>query len=343
MLDNKVVLITGGTGSFGKKMVRIVLENYRPKQLIIFSRDELKQFEMAQKWSPKQYPCLEYMLGDVRDRNRLERAFRGVDYVVHSAALKQVPAAEHNPEEFIKTNVLGAMNIIDAALANRVKKVVALSTDKACNPVNLYGATKLCSDKLFIAANVYSQHDHTRFSVVRYGNVLGSRGSVIPFFKERATTGVLPVTDRRMTRFWITLDQAVHFVLMALERAHGGEIFIPRIPSMKIVDLAKAIAPDCRQEEVGIRPGEKLHEILLSEDEARNAVRFEQCFVVQPNPILKRALLKGKGAPCPEDFHYTSDTNTEWLSVAELQVLIDKISGDYEIERSRWAMDDMAR
>ena len=341
MLNNRVVLITGATGSFGKKMVRIVLQKYKPKKLIIFSRDELKQFEMGQKWSPRLYPCLEYMLGDVRDRNRLMRVFRGVDYIIHSAALKQVPAAEHNPEEFIKTNVLGAMNIIDAALHNNVKKVIALSTDKACNPINLYGATKLCSDKLFVAANVYSQSDHTRFLVVRYGNVLGSRGSVVPFFKERASSGILPITDVRMTRFWTTLDQAVHFVLMALERSKGGETFIPRIPSMKIVDLAKAIAPECRQEVLGIRPGEKLHEILLSEDEARNAVQFEKCFIVQPNENLQKDLLKGKGSSCPEDFRYTSDTNAEWLSVDDLRELVDKISDDYGIEKSRWAMEDM--
>jgi UDP-N-acetylglucosamine 4,6-dehydratase len=216
MLDGKNILITGGTGSFGKKMVQIVLSQYKPKKLVIFSRDELKQFEMAQRFNPAKYPCLQYVLGDVRDRSRLTRVFNGIDYVIHSAALKQVPAAENNPEEYIKTNVLGAMNVIDAALDNNVEKVIALSTDKAANPINLYGATKLCSDKLFVAANIYSETKGTKFSVVRYGNVLGSRGSVIPFFKEKATTGTLPITDDRMTRFWITLDQAVHFVIHSL-------------------------------------------------------------------------------------------------------------------------------
>ncbi len=348
IVNNKAILITGGTGSFGKKMVQILLSEYRPKRLIIFSRDELKQFEMAQKWNPSKYPCLEYILGDVRDKDRLMRVFEGVDYIIHSAALKQVPAAEKNPSEYIKTNVLGAMNIIDAAVSNNVQKVIALSTDKACNPINLYGATKLCSDKLFVAANTSAWHGKTKFIVVRYGNVLGSRGSVIPFFKERAKTGVLPITDKRMSRFWITLDQAVHFVLMALARGKGGEIFIPRIPSMKIVDLAKAIAPDCRIEIVGIRPGEKLHETLLSEDEARNAVQFKECFVVQNNFLMRKGLLKdtGKalgGKPCPEGFRYTSDLNDDWLSVDELREMVDRISADYEIEKTRWAMDDIPK
>lgn len=345
MLNNKSILITGGTGSFGKKMVQVVLAEYKPKRLIIFSRDELKQLEMSQKWSPAKYPCLEYVLGDVRDKNQLCRVFEGVDYVIHSAALKQVPTAERNPEEYIKTNVLGAMNIIDAALHNNVQKVVALSTDKACNPINLYGATKLCSDKLFLAANIYSRVNRTVFFVVRYGNVLGSRGSVIPFFKERAQTGSLPITDVGMTRFWITLDQAVHFVITSLSRAKGGEIFVPRIPSMKIVDLAKAIAPECRHEITGIRPGEKLHEILLSEDEARNTIQFKECFVVQPNGQLKTDLLRsgrtGSGQICPPGFRYSSDGNSEWLSSEDLKVLVERISDDYEIEKSRWVMDDI--
>lgn len=345
MFNNKTVLITGGTGSFGKKMVQIVLAEYRPKRLIIFSRDELKQFEMAQKWSPIKYPFLKYVLGDVRDKDRLMRVFNDVDYVIHSAALKQVPAAEHNPEEYIKTNVLGAMNIIDAALYNKVQKVVALSTDKACNPVNLYGATKLCSDKLFIADNVHSENRQTKFFVVRYGNVLGSRGSVIPFFKERSKAGTLPITDKRMTRFWITLDQAVHFVLKSLLRGKGGEIFVPRIPSMKIIDLAKAIAPRCRLEIVGIRPGEKLHETLISEDEARNTVQFKECYVVQQNKHLQEILLSdqqiGKGRLCEEGFRYTSDSNSEWMTVEELKELTEKISDDYSIEKSRWSMDDL--
>ena len=344
MLNKKSILITGGTGSFGKKMVQIILANYQPKKLIVFSRDELKQFEMAQKWSPKKYPFLEYVLGDVRDRERLMRVFDGVDYVIHAAALKQVPAAEANPQEFIKTNVLGAMNVIEAALYNKVKKVAALSTDKACNPINLYGATKLCSDKLFVAANVSPRHDRTRFSVVRYGNVLGSRGSVIPFFKERAQTGLLPITDLRMTRFWITLDQAAYFVLRSLEKSAGGEIFVPRIPSMKIVDLATAIAPDCRQEVVGIRPGEKLHETLISEDEARSTYVYKECYIVHPHNGLpsKKQNKSGNGHLCEEGFKYTSDINTDWLTVMDLKKIIEQISDDYTIEKSRWVMEDVA-
>ncbi len=345
MLDKKTILITGGTGSFGKKMIQIILANYKPKKLIIFSRDELKQFEMSQKWSLHKYPCIRYILGDIRDRDRLITAFNQVDYVIHAAALKQVPAAEYNPEEFIKTNVLGAMNIIDAALYNKVKKVVALSTDKACNPINLYGATKLCSDKLFMAANVYSGSDATRFAVVRYGNVLGSRGSVVPFFKERAKTGVLPITDVRMTRFWITLDQAVHFVLNAIAMAKGGELFVPRIPSMKIVDLAQAISPECRQETVGIRPGEKIHETLISEDEARNTIQFKECYIVQPHQKLQKNLLgnakKTGGRLCSEGFRYSSENNSQWLTVTQLRELVKQISDDYAIESSRWSMDDI--
>jgi len=341
VFNDQTVLITGGTGSFGKKMLQYILEDYRPKKVIVFSRDELKQFEMSQRWSPKKYPCVRYFLGDVRDRGRLVRAFHNVDYIIHAAALKQVPAAEYNPEECIKTNIIGAMNIIDAALENGVKKVIALSTDKACNPINLYGATKLCSDKLFTAANVYRGNGATCFSVVRYGNVLGSRGSVIPFFQERKVTGVLPITDERMTRFWITLDQAVHFVARTLELAKGGEIFVPRIPSMKIVDLARAVGPQCKQEIVGIRPGEKVHEMLISEDEARSAVEFNECFIVQPQPKLREALLEGEGKPCPESFRYASDTNPEWLTVKDLQRLVEQIHSDYEIETRRWSLEDV--
>lgn len=345
ILDNKTILITGGTGSFGKKMVQIVLAEHKPRRLIIFSRDELKQFEMAQKWNPSHHPCLEYVLGDVRDRERLRRVFEGVDYVVHAAALKQVPAAERNPEEYIKTNVIGAMNIIDAARYNNVKSVIALSTDKACNPVNLYGATKLCSDKLFVAENNSTDPNWTKFAVVRYGNVLGSRGSVIPFFQERAKTGVLPITDDNMTRFWITLDQSVHFVISCLSRTKGGEIFVPRIPSMKIADLAQAISPEAKQEVVGIRPGEKIHETLISEDEARNTIQFKECYLVQPNQKLREALLKGrngtKGHLCPNDFKYSSDNNTKWLMVEELKKFVEQIADDYTIEQSRWSMEDV--
>ncbi|MBW1774059.1 MAG: UDP-N-acetylglucosamine 4,6-dehydratase (inverting) [Deltaproteobacteria bacterium] len=344
MLNGKNILITGGTGSFGKKFVQIVLEKYRPEKLIIFSRDELKQFEMSQRWSMRKYPCIRYFLGDVRDRERLNRAFYGMDYVIHAAALKQVPAAEYNPAEAIKTNILGAMNIIDAALKNNVKKVIALSTDKACNPINLYGATKLCADKLFSAAKVYRGFERdTIFSIVRYGNVLGSRGSVVPFFKERAKTGVLPITDPEMTRFWITLDQGVHFVLKVLELARGGEIFVPKIPSMKITDLAQAIAPECSQEVVGIRPGEKIHETLIGEDEGRNAIEYQDCFVVRQTQIPEKEDLHvgNGGTACPRGFQYTSDNNQEMLTIEELQDLLETIADDYRIETSRWSMDDV--
>jgi UDP-N-acetylglucosamine 4,6-dehydratase len=343
MLNGKAILITGGTGSFGKKMVQVILEEYKPEKLIIFSRDELKQFEMSQRWSMKKYPCIRYFLGDVRDKERLNRAFHNVDYVIHAAALKQVPAAEYNPEEFIKTNITGAMNIIDAALLNKVKKVIALSTDKACNPINLYGATKLCADKLFVAANVYTGEGKTIFSVVRYGNVVGSRGSVIPFFKERAKTGLLPITDTRMTRFWITLDQSVHFVIKVLELAKGAEIFVPKIPSMSIVDLAKAIAPDCSHKVTGIRPGEKMHESLIGEDEGRNTIEYNECYVI------RQKLSDGKELPevdigghlCPEGFRYTSDCNPKKISIEELRSVIEQISDDYSIEKNRWSMEDV--
>ena len=339
MLNGKTVLITGGTGSFGKKCTEIILSEYKPKKLIIFSRDELKQFEMSQKWNAKQYPCIRYFLGDVRDKERLNRALHDIDYVIHAAALKQVPAAEYNPEEFIKTNIMGAMNIIDAALLNGVTKVIALSTDKACNPINLYGATKLCSDKLFVAANVYTGQDHTVFSVVRYGNVVGSRGSVVPFFKERAKTGVLPITDERMTRFWITLDQSVHFVLKSMELAKGAEIFVPKIPSTKIVDLAKAIAPECSHEIVGIRPGEKINEALIGEDEGRNTIEYKECYVVKQN-ISDTNISRG-GKLCQEGFKYTSDSNPETISIEELRRVLEDISDDYSIEQSRWSMEDV--
>ncbi len=344
MLNHKTILITGGTGSFGRKMAQIVLGQYQPSKLIIFSRDELKQFEMAQRWNPRKY-SIEYILGDVRDKERLMQVFQGVDYVIHAAALKQVPAAESNPGEYIKTNIMGAMNVIEAAQYHKVKKVVALSTDKACNPLNLYGATKLCSDKLFAVGNINRYHYDTRFAVVRYGNVLGSRGSVVPFFNERAKTGVLPITDSRMTRFLITLDQAVHFVIKTLELSKGGEIFVPRISSMKIVDLARAIAPDCRQEIVGIRPGEKLHEILISEDDARNTIEFNECYIIQPSAQAREEFLEKNGNAsshvCAEGFSYTSNNNTDWMTVDDLKGLIKTIEDDYAIEKSRWSMEDV--
>lgn len=341
MLNGKSILITGGTGSFGKKFIQIILENFKPEKLIIFSRDELKQFEMSQRWSISKYPCIRYFLGDVRDKERLNRAFNGVDYIIHAAALKQVPAAEYNPEEFIKTNIIGAMNIIDAALYNNVKKVLALSTDKACNPINLYGATKLCSDKLFIAANVYPGYEkNTIFSVVRYGNVLGSRGSVVPFFKERAKTGVLPITDPKMTRFWITLDQAVHFVLKVLEVAKKGELFVPKIPTMKITDLAEAIDPDCKQDVIGIRPGEKIHEDLIGPDEWRNTTEYKDCYVIRPPKYDKNSENNG-GKPCSEGFCYTSDNKDNILTIEELRGTLTQIEDDYTIEKTRWSMEDV--
>jgi UDP-N-acetylglucosamine 4,6-dehydratase len=272
------------------------------------------------------------------------RVFDKVDFVIHTAALKHVPTAENNPSEFIKTNVIGAMNVIDAAIYNNVKKVIALSTDKACNPINLYGASKLCADKLFVAANSIAAPSGTRFSVVRYGNVLGSRGSVVPFFKERAMTGVLPITDARMTRFWITLGQAAHFVLKSLELAKGGEIFVPKIPSMKIVDLAKAIGPACEQQVVGIRPGEKIHETLISEEDARNTFEFLECYIIKPNEAFDTKLLRtsmGQAKLCPPGFQYNSNTNLSWLTVKDLQKLVKQISDDYAIEKSRWSMGDV--
>jgi len=326
MLNDKVVLVTGGTGSFGKKFTEIVLSRYKPQKLIIFSRDELKQSEMKQQFGEDRYDCIRYFIGDVRDRERLYRAFDGVNIVVHAAALKQVPVAEYNPIEAVRTNVLGAANVIDAAIDRGVKSVIALSTDKAANPINLYGATKLCSDKLFIAANHYSGYHGTRFSVVRYGNVVGSRGSVIPFFLKMRQAGVLPLTDPRMTRFWITLEQGVDFVLACLSKMDGGEVFVPKIPSMRLVDLARAIAPECETKIVGIRPGEKLHEVMVPEDDARHTLEYEHYFVIMPNFQewdRQRYISKNGGSPCPDGFRYGSDTNTQWLSVDDLRKMID--------------------
>jgi UDP-N-acetylglucosamine 4,6-dehydratase len=322
-LQSKTVLITGGTGSFGNKFTEIVLRDHSPAKVIIFSRDELKQHEMQQKFPAHKHPNLRFFIGDVRDRDRLYRAFSGVDIVIHAAALKQVPAAEYNPIEPIKTNILGAANIIDAAIDCGVSRVVALSTDKAANPINLYGATKLCSDKLFVAGNNYAGGHNTRFSVVRYGNVVGSRGSVIPFFLEMKKRGRLPITDPRMTRFWITLEQGVDFVVKALQRMRGGEIFVPKIPSMRITDLVEAIAPECPTEIVGIRPGEKLHEVMVPEDDARNTIEFDDYFAILPafetNPEEYIASTGGKR--CPDGFNYSSDSNTVWLSVEQMREL----------------------
>lgn len=325
MLDDKVVLLTGGTGSFGKRFTDVVLNRYNVRKLIIFSRDELKQYEMRAQFPETKYEAIRYFIGDVRDRERLARAFDGVDVVVHAAALKHVPACEYNPIEAVKTNVLGAANIIDMAIDADVKKVIALSTDKAANPVNLYGATKLCSDKLFIAANNYSGPHKTRFSVVRYGNVMGSRGSVIPLYQGLRAGGKIPITDKRMTRFWITLDRGVEFVLQSLERMSGGEIFAPKIPSMRLVDLAHAVAPECELEEVGIRAGEKLHEVIVGEDDARHTLEYDDHYVILPafHGWDGEAYLKVNGGKrTPDGFTYSSDTNTEWLSVEDLRAML---------------------
>lgn len=326
MFNNKVILITGGTGSFGKKCTEIILRKYTPKKLIIFSRDELKQFEMAQMFPVSQYPCIRYFIGDVRDKERLNRAFHGVDYVIHAAALKQVPAAEYNPFEAVKTNILGAENIINVAIDQGVKKVIALSTDKAANPINLYGATKLCSDKLFIAGNSYVGRDDTIFGVVRYGNVVGSRGSVIPFFLRQKKTGVLPVTDSRMTRFWITLEQGVNFVLRCLDLMVGGELYIPKIPSMNIMDLANAIAPECKTEIIGIRPGEKLHEVMVTRDDARNTIEYGDYYLIKPDfRYFSRRFNSNDGKPVDADFEYNSGTNSWWLTTEQLREMINNI------------------
>lgn len=327
-LDDKVILVTGGTGSFGKKFTKMVLERFKPKRLIIFSRDELKQFEMAQVYSSKNFPCMRYFIGDVRDRDRLHRACDGVDVIIHAAALKQVPAAEYNPLEAIKTNIMGAANIIDAAIERRVKKIIALSTDKAANPINLYGATKLCSDKLFVAANSYGAKHGVKFSIVRYGNVVGSRGSVVPFFLEQKKTGVLPVTDERMTRFFITLERGVELVFKTYEIMHGGEIVLPKIPSVRITDLAQAIAPKCEIKIVGIRPGEKIHETLIPEDDARRTLDCGEYFVIPPDdPVWtsKDKFVYTQSTPFVGDGGYSSDKNKDFMSVADIRELLNKI------------------
>lgn len=328
-MDGKTILITGGTGSFGKKFVETVLKKFNPKKIIIYSRDELKQFEMQQNpLYKKDGVLMRYFIGDVRDEKRLAMAMTEIDIVVHAAALKQVPAAEYNPFEAVKTNILGAQNVIDAALASDVKKVIALSTDKAAAPINLYGATKLASDKLFIAANNYRGKHDIRFSVVRYGNVMGSRGSVIPFFIEKAKSGILPITDERMTRFNITLQEGVDFVLMALEKMWGGELFVPKIPSYKILDLAKAVAPNAKLENVGIRPGEKLHEEMVTATDAINTVEFEDYYVILPSTQLwdiekfRKESNSEEGKFCEYGFSYNSGTNEHFLSVEELRELI---------------------
>ncbi len=315
------ILLTGGTGSFGKEFVRIMLRDHHPRKLIIFSRDELKQHEM--RVAGFDHPSLRYFIGDVRDRDRLRRAMSGVDVVVHAAALKQVPACEYNPMEAILTNVMGARNVIDAALDMRVQRVIGLSTDKAVNPINLYGATKLCAEKLFVQSNAYAGKDGTRFSCTRYGNVVGSRGSVIPLFLTQRNNGTITITDERMSRFWLTLDQGVHFVIKCLEQMHGGEVFVPKLPSMRLTDLALATAPGCKVQSIGIRPGEKLHEVLLSEDEARHALDLGDMFVVQPVQSWWEDDNWREGWPLPEGFRYCSDNNSQWLTVEQLQTLVE--------------------
>jgi len=323
MLNEKSILITGGTGSFGKQYIKTILERYHPRKLIVYSRDELKQFEMEQEFHQS---CMRYFIGDVRDRDRLIQAMNGVDFVIHAAALKQVPAAEYNPMECIKTNIHGAENVIQAALANNVEKVIALSTDKAANPINLYGATKLASDKLFVAANNIAGGHKTRFAVVRYGNVVGSRGSVVPFFRKRIADGCdhLPITDERMTRFWITLQQGVDFVLKNFERMHGGEIFVPKIPSVRIVDLARAMAPELSHKIIGIRPGEKLHEIMCPADDSHLTLEFADHFVIKPTIQFSGRVdfmvnrLDEAGKMVEQGFEYHSGRNPHFLGIEEI-------------------------
>ncbi len=326
-LNEKAVLITGGTGSFGKHFVKTMAARYKPRRVVIFSRDELKQFEMAQEFSQTDYPFMRYFIGDVRDRDRLDLALRDIDYVVHAAAMKQVPTAEYNPFECIRTNVFGAENLVYAALRRNVKKVVALSTDKAANPVNLYGASKLASDKIFVAANNLSGADGPRFSVVRYGNVMGSRGSVVPFFRKLAADGAesLPITDARMTRFWITLEQGVNFVLSSMKMTRGGEIFVPKIPSTTITDLARLIEPKLAQHVVGIRPGEKLHETMVPADDSHSTVELDDRYVILASFAIasREAYLNSGAKPVHEGFSYSSDSNPEQLDARGLQKLIE--------------------
>jgi UDP-N-acetylglucosamine 4,6-dehydratase len=327
-LNGKTVLVTGGTGSFGHRFVQTVIEEFRPKKLIVFSRDELKQYEMAQRFNPAEHDFLRYFIGDVRDQDRLEMAMRGVDVVVHAAALKHVPIAEYNPFECIKTNVMGAENVVRAAIKRGVEHVCALSTDKAANPINLYGASKLASDKIFTAAQAIGGADGPTFSVVRYGNVVGSRGSVVPFFRKLVEDGAdhLPITDERMTRFWITLTQGVNFVLSSLALAKGGEIFVPKIPSMSTVELARTIAPNLPHRIVGIRPGEKLHEVMVPEDDSRSTMELEDRYVILPahEMKLRERWLAEDARPAPDGFAYTSDANPERLDARALQRLLEE-------------------
>ncbi|MGD9788640.1 MAG: UDP-N-acetylglucosamine 4,6-dehydratase (inverting) [Sulfuricellaceae bacterium] len=334
MFNDKSILVTGGTGSFGKKFISTLLERYSPRRIVVFSRDELKQFEMAQEFTS---PAMRFFIGDVRDRERLLQAMRGIDFVVHAAALKQVPAAEYNPTECIKTNISGAENVIHAAIENKVERVIALSTDKAANPINLYGATKLVSDKLFVAANNVVGSQNTRFAVVRYGNVVGSRGSVVPFFKKLIDSGAteLPITDPRMTRFWITLQQGVDFVFRNFARMQGGEVFVPKIPSARVTDLAAAMAPDLSTKVIGIRPGEKLHEIMCPLDDSHLTLEFSDHYVIQPAIRFgseRNFAINGEGdqgRPVSQGFEYNSGSNPHFLTVDELRQLMQDIADDF--------------
>lgn len=320
MFEEKVILVTGGTGSFGKKFTEILTTEYNPKNLRIFSRGELLQMEMHNAFKDNR---LRFLIGDVRDENRLSRAMNGVDIVIHAAALKQVPTCEYNPIEAVQTNIGGSVNVIDAAIDNSVEKVLAISTDKAVHPVNLYGATKMVAEKMFIQANTYSGLRKTKFSVVRYGNVIGSRGSVIPLFKEQAKMGAITITDERMTRFWITLDQGVRFVIESLEMMKGGEIFVPKIPSMRITDLANVAAPGAKVEQIGIRPGEKLHEVLLTEDESRHSKEFNSYYIIEPEFSFWGESSIHKGKSLPQGFRYSSETNDNWLKSEDLKKIVD--------------------
>lgn len=337
-LDGKRILITGGTGSLGRKLARMILDGTKTAVVVIYSRDEFKQFEMEQLFTGPARSRIRFFLGDVRDEARLYRALDGVQYVIHASALKQVPAAEYNPFEFVKTNILGAENVINACIDRGVLHVVALSTDKAANPINLYGATKLCSDKLFVSGNSYSANHPTRFSVVRYGNVVGSRGSVIPFFLQKRKEGVLPITDERMTRFWITLEQGASLVLNALREMKGGEIWVPRIPSMRITDLARVIAPECKTKIVGIRPGEKLHEVMIPVDDGRQTLAFKHHFIIRPTLNFWDARWHSQlgGGECPEGFYYGSDNNDQWVTDEEATRMIAALDLP---EAKAWAMD----
>jgi UDP-N-acetylglucosamine 4,6-dehydratase len=329
--NDQVVLVTGGTGSFGRKFVEIMLQDLHPKKMIVFSRDELKQHEMRGLGFDQQN--VRFFIGDVRDRERLLRAMHGVGVVVHAAALKQVPACEYNPMEAVKTNIVGTSNVVEAALDAGVRKVIALSTDKAVNPVNLYGATKLAAEKLTVQSNAYAAGTSTRYSCVRYGNVVGSRGSVVPAFLKQRGTGRLTITDERMTRFWLSLEEGVRFVIECIENMQGGEVFVPKIPSMKVVDLARAIAPDAALDIVGIRPGEKLHEVLISQDEARNTVESQRMYVVKPPETLWERSLNYEGTPLADGFQYSSDTNEMWLDLAGIKKLVEPFDRLYAAGR----------